>query len=69
MRELTVQEMDQASGGIAPILGLLFAVAGMAVRHKATKTAIEIGGALLAGYSLNEWRRSGNSENSCGIGD
>ena len=28
MRELTVQEMDQASGGILPLIGFGFALAG-----------------------------------------
>ena len=61
MRELSVQELDQASGGIAPILGIIVAVAGVAVRNRVARTVIEAAGIGLAGHSLVEWGKSQNS--------
>ena len=55
MRELTVQEMGQASGGvvpIVPIIGLTVSLIGMAARRKAVQRAAEIAGLLLAGHGL-----------------
>ncbi len=59
MRELTVQEMDEASGGIVPVLGVVLAFGSLVVKHKVAATAIGVAGLLLAGVSLVQ------SQNSC----
>ena len=56
MRELTVQEMDQASGGILPLLGFVIAVAGkVAGTGTATGWAISSAGVLLGSYQLADY--------------
>ena len=62
MRTLTVQEMEQASGGIAPILGVILAFSGTVVKHKVASTAIAVAGLVHAGHSLVQ-----SQESSCPI--
>lgn len=59
MRELTVREMDQASGGVVPIIGVVLALGSLVVKHKVAATAIGVAGLLVAGVSLVQ------SENGC----
>ena len=60
MRELTVQEMDQASGGILPlpVVSLLLAIASTVVRHKAASMIINATGVGVAAYALGEWNKN-----------
>ena len=62
MRTLTEQEMDQASGGIAPIVGVILAFGSLVVRHKVASVAIGTAGLVHAGHSLVK-----SQENSCSI--
>ncbi len=55
MRELTVQEMDQASGGILPVVGLILAVGSAVVRHRVAAWVINGAGIALAGYGAAKW--------------
>lgn len=62
MRTLSVQEMEQASGGIAPILGVILSFGGLVVRHKVASTAIGVAGLVQAGHSLVQ-----SQEHSCPV--
>jgi len=55
MRELTVQEMNQTNGGIAPLIGLIITIVGTVVRHQGVKLAAETAAAGMAGYSFGKW--------------
>lgn len=48
MRTLTTEEMNAASGGVVPLVGLALAIAGTFVRHKAASAAINIAGAAVS---------------------
>ena len=60
MRTLTVQEMEQASGGVVPIVGVVLAFGSLVVNHKVAATAIGVAGLVLAGHSLVQ-----SQNNSC----
>ena len=63
MRELTVQEMDQASGGILPLIGLAIAVAGK-VGGSAGVVGWAVGSAGLVLASFEAASYLGNLNNS-----
>ena len=60
MRTLTVQEMEQATGGVLPILGVVIAFGGLVVRHKVASAIIGLAGLALAGQQLAD-----SDNNSC----
>ena len=62
MRELTVHEMGQASGGILPIVGVAVALASIVVRHKVASAFLGGVGLVLAGESLVSWH---NDDKMC----
>ena len=65
MRGLTVQEVDQASGGILPIVGVAVALAGLVVRHQVASAFIGGAGLVLAGHSLVGWGRNRGDNRMC----
>lgn len=75
MRTLNAQEMDAASGGIAPIVGLILAVGGTFIRHAATAKAFNYAGVgfALGGagvFAYQRWFGNGgaSSGNNCSPG-
>ena len=54
MNELTTQEMEQASGGILPLIGLALAVAGKVTATGPVGWAIGSAGLVLATYQAME---------------
>ena len=55
MRTLNAQEMDAASGGVVPLIGLVAAVAGLFVKGGATAKAITITGVAIGGVSAGAY--------------
>lgn len=49
MRTLNTEEMDAASGGVVPLIGLALAVASTVVKHKVALIAINTAGVFVAG--------------------
>lgn len=64
MRELTIHELDKASGGlpVAPIISIAVSLIGIAARSKAIAHVAEIAGLGLAAYGLYQWANDNNDK-------
>ena len=51
MRTLNAQEMDAASGGVIPLIGLIVAVASVAVKSATATKVLAYTGVAIAGAS------------------
>ena len=62
MRELNVNEIEQVSGGIVPVIGAVAAIASHAMARSFASYVVSRVGTITAGYGLAEYFGGGSQK-------